>query len=90
MLLLTHLYYHRYDSTTGTFTVPSGGDGFYYFSVYLTVDDQEFGRFEIRINKEVICQAYGSTSSSTFTDPDHTTCSGVALATEGMQPLRKQ
>ena len=25
---------YRYDSKTGTFTVPSGGDGFYYFSVY--------------------------------------------------------
>ena len=25
---------YRYDSTTGTFTVPPGGDGFYYFSVY--------------------------------------------------------
>ena len=25
---------YRYDSTTGTFTVPPGGDGFYYFYVY--------------------------------------------------------
>ena len=25
---------YRYNSTTGTFTVPPGGDGFYYFSVY--------------------------------------------------------
>ena len=33
VLLILFIVY-RYDSTTGTFTVPSGGDGFYYFSVY--------------------------------------------------------
>ena len=32
---ITSLYIvYRYDNTTGSFTVPPGGDGFYYFSVY--------------------------------------------------------
>ena len=34
ILLLLYLLFYRYDSTTGTFTVPPGGDGFYYFYVY--------------------------------------------------------
>ena len=29
------LFISRYDSTTGVFTVPPGGDGVYYFSTYL-------------------------------------------------------
>ena len=28
---------YRYDSSTGTFTVPPGGGGFYYFAAYFTV-----------------------------------------------------
>ena len=40
-------FIYRYDSTTGSFTVPSGGDGFYYFSVYLLVHNGEYSRFDI-------------------------------------------
>ena len=50
-----------YDSTTGVFTVPSGGDGVYYFSTYVLVDQGEAGRFDMRLNDDVICT----------TDPDH-------------------
>ena len=40
---------------TGTFTVPPGGDGYYYFST-LVYDDKS-GRFEIRINGLSLCTA---------------------------------
>ena len=46
---------YSYDSTTGTFTVPSSGDGFYYFSTYLLVESGEYGRFNIEINGETLC-----------------------------------
>ena len=46
---------YRYDSTTGTFTVPSGGDRFYYFSVYHTMWSGEAGRFDLDINGDLLC-----------------------------------
>ena len=55
----------------------------YYFSVYLTVIFYDYGRFDIRVNGETICTAYGETNHSTFQDPDHASCSAVALVTEG-------
>ena len=44
------LVIYRYDNTTGIFTVPPGGDGFYYFSVYLLVIPDEIGEFDIHFN----------------------------------------
>ena len=41
---------YRYDSTTGTFTVPSSGDGFYYFSAFLTADGDEYVYFDVELN----------------------------------------
>ena len=41
------------------FTVPPGGDGVYYFSTYLLVQTGEWGHFEIRLNDNVICTAFG-------------------------------
>ncbi len=49
----------RYDSTTGTFTVPPGGDGLYYFSTFLLVQDGELGRCSIKVNGATLCVAYG-------------------------------
>ena len=37
------------------FTVPPGGDGVYYFSLYLSVDFGEFGYFDMYLNDDVIC-----------------------------------
>ena len=59
------LFISRYDSTTGVFTVPPGGTGVYYFSTYLFVQAREFGRFDMRLNDDVICNTY----------PDHNTLS---------------
>ena len=72
---------YRYDSTTGTFTVPPGGGGFYYFSVYLANPGTENHRFDIQINRNLLCTAY--------TDEDDTNwqgqaaCSIAIYATEG-------
>ena len=52
----------RYDETTGVFTVPSGGDGVYYFSTYLEVDYDEYGDFDMLLNDEIICTAVGDHS----------------------------
>ena len=73
----------RYDSTTGTFTVPPGGDGFYYFSAYFVVWFFEFAIFDIEISGEVICTAYADRDASPYTDEGHASCSAVAFAAEG-------
>ena len=67
---------------TGTFTVPYGGEGFYYFSVYLTVPQREFAFCDLRINGENICLVYGDKSSSTTTDFDQASCSAAVFASE--------
>ena len=72
---------YRYDSTTGTFTVPSGGDGFYYFSAYFTPYFEEASHFDIQINGEMICTAYVDQTSTT--DFGHTSCSAATYAAEG-------
>ena len=35
ILIISQVFISSYDSTTGVFTVPPGGDGVYYFSTYL-------------------------------------------------------
>ena len=72
---------YRYDSTTGTFTVPSGGDGFYYFSVYFCVSAFEFAAFDIQINGEVLCTTY--TDQQEVTDDGQAACIGTIYATAG-------
>ena len=63
--------------------MPPGGDGLYYFSVYLTMNSFDFGYFDIELNGETICTAYGDTYFSTFLDSATTSCSAVAAVTEG-------
>ena len=72
----------RYDSTTGTFTVPPGGDGYYYFSTYLVVDDDETGLFNIELNGELICSAYGD-QTDTVNNDENTSCNAAVYVTEG-------
>ena len=76
----------RYDSSTGMFTVPPGGNGFYYFSTFLVVNHDEYGSFEIRINGEILCTAYTEQHDQSF-DPGQAACSGAAYVTEGMNNL---
>ena len=73
----------RYDSTTGTFTVPPGGDGYYYFSAYFLVSTAEFALFDIQINGQVLCTARGDDTDST-NDEAQAACSAATYATAGL------
>ena len=61
--------------------MPRGGDGYYYFSVYLTVAPTEYAYFDIEINRETICTAFGDHTETS--DYSHTSCSAVTAAAEG-------
>ena len=73
----------RYDSSTGTFTVPPGGNGYYYFSVYSRVNGDESAAFDVAINGERICTVYSDLTESPDSDSEATSCSGVTYAVEG-------
>ena len=38
--------------------MPPGGDGVYYFSIFVRVEAGEAGGFEIRLNDDVICTTW--------------------------------
>ena len=76
---------YRYDSSTGTFTVPSGGDGFYYFSACMRVYGAEMAEFFLEINGELICTVSAELRESSSTDREITSCSGATYATEGIR-----
>ena len=69
---------HRYDSSTGTFTVPPGGYGFYYFSVFLLVHPDKSAFFDIELNGQLIC-----TATAGVTDYELTSCSAAVYAVAG-------
>ncbi len=78
--------FFRYDSATGTFTVPPGGDGLYY-NTYLNVDDGDSAYFNIRVNGEILCTAHGDNYHNGAYDYPQATCSGLAQLTEGKATL---
>ena len=63
--------------------MPTGGDGYYYFSLYLLVTYDEWGRFNIEINGEMLCTAQ-TDQQSTPTDEGQAACSAVSYVTEGV------
>ncbi len=84
--LVSHMVFgdfFRYDPSTGIFTVPPGGDGLFYFSTYLLVDYSEWGRFNIRVNGEILCSALGDNNSN-GDDYPQATCSSLTQLTEGL------
>ena len=62
----------RNDNMTGTFTVPPGGDGYYYFSVFLTVDGGEFGYFDVEVNGKRICTVFSNLTQTSEIDSETT------------------
>ena len=62
LLLVTILRFYlsfyifcRYAITTRTFTVPPGGDGYYYLSTYLLGINGENSHFDIQMNGKILC-----------------------------------
>ena len=77
--------YFSYNATTGVFTVPSGGNGSYYFSMYMRVDTGEFALFGIEVNDDTVCYGTGEMNNIPGGTPDtqQATCSAVANIAEG-------
>ena len=64
------------------FTVPPGGDGFYFFSVYALSEFGELFTLDIRMNNQAVCAAYGDMTSAGG-GYDQATCTVVVYATAG-------
>ena len=75
---------YRYDNTTGIFTVPPGGDGFYYFSVFLMVVGAESSLFDVEHNGQLICTVYSDLTESPASDWEVTSCNAITNAVEGV------
>ena len=75
------LFICSYDSTTGVFTVPPGGDGVYYFSSYFLVDQGDYGRFDIMLNDDIICTTWPDQNASSDLAPG--SCSAVVDVVAG-------
>ena len=73
---------YRYDSSTGTFTVPSGGDGFYYFSAYLLGRNGELSNFDLQINGDQLCSIQLE-QQETSGDFLQSSCSATTYAAQG-------
>ena len=59
----------------GTFTVPPGGDGFYYFSAYMRVFGAEVAVFDLEIDGVQICSVTADIEDSSPLDRKITSCS---------------
>ena len=62
--------------------MPPGGDGWYFFYIFMRVDLQELGFFEIEVNDVVQCTAVGQMEGSGL-DTQQATCGVVALLEAG-------
>ena len=76
-------FVYSYESTTGVFTVLPGGDGVYYFSVYLLGDNAEYSIFDMRLNDDVICSTTPDHHTSGSFDFASGSCSAVTNVTAG-------
>ena len=73
---------YRYDSVTGIFTVPSGGDGFYYLSLFLVVINPKLAYFDVNVNGETVCTAFAEQTDTPDNDGP-TSCNALSYLTEG-------
>ena len=80
---LSILFISSYDSTTGVFTVPTGGDGVYYFSTYLLVQPGKRGQFDMQLNDDVICMTYPDHSANGDFDFAPGSCSATVDSVAG-------
>ena len=61
--------------------MPPGGDGFYYFSVFLSAQYYKFSFFDIQTNGTTLCTVYLD-QADTF-DESQASCSVAVYVTEG-------
>ena len=73
----------RYISSTGEFTVSTGGAGLYYFYVHVLVDDGEAARVELMRNDEILCGMEGDDDDTGSGDYDTTTCAATVMLNTG-------
>ena len=62
--------------------MPLGGDGFYYFSVYLFAESGEYARFDIQINGLRLCTA-STDQDGSQNDRGQAACSALSYASTG-------
>ena len=67
--------------------MPPGGDGYYYFTVYLCGVGDESAWFDVELNDECICTVFSEMTESPASDYEITSCSGVTYAVEGIIKL---
>ena len=63
--------------------MPPGGDGAYYFATYVTVYEGEWGRFDMRLNNDVICTTLPDHAENGDLDYVPGSCSAVVSAVAG-------
>ena len=64
--------------------MPSGGDGFYYFSIFLTAWGAEYSYFDVEFSGELLCTASSDMEDTSSVDYGVISCSGVTYAVEGI------
>ena len=81
----------RYDDTTGVFTVPPGGDGWYYFFAHFRVFADEYALFNIQLNGNYLCtMVEDDTGVENGDDGGQGACRTVVYAQEGIFFLNVQ
>ena len=63
--------------------MPSGGDGFYYFSEYLTGEDVEYSSLSLQINGNTLCTVRLE-QQQTSLDALQSACSAAIYAVQGI------
>ena len=66
--------------------MPPGGEGYYYFSTYLIINQAEFGYFDLQINGAVKCTAY---TNQELSSRGLGACNIFTFATEGKSYYKK-
>ena len=63
--------------------MPSGGDGFYYFSAYLLVQGGDYGFFDIQVDGDTLCTARTDEDDSSYVG--QAACSAATYVSEGIE-----
>ena len=76
--------FFSYNNATGEFTVPSGGDGLYFFYINFFADDTKITDFVVRLNRVTdLCYARADMNSGGVADNGTPTCGAVATVSAG-------